>query len=291
MDDFAQLPLKQQHQLLRALEEVPDIASRADFFLWSQGSLKLLLPHGLLMGLLLDERQQALQLECLQSVPYPADLLDRLRHPEHGYLARLARSCDRPGVMLLGDASATPVLNQAAPALALEWQAMKFGYGLLLASGPLIDGVSSYIGLFGLQSAPSVTQAWLLRVLAPQLHFTLMRVKSQPAGAPDPNPNLIEDLTDRQLQILEWVKMGKTNFEISLILDISALTVKNHLQKLFKRLNVHNRAQAVARLMELPAARGPVNGPTASGVVRTGHAPRPLASEPVTQVQNNTATE
>ena len=291
MDDFAQLPLKQQHQLLRALEEVPDIASRADFFLWSQGSLKLLLPHGLLMGLLLDERQQALQLECLQSVPYPADLLDRLRHPEHGYLARLARSCDRPGAMLLGDVSATPGLNQAAPALALEWQAMKFGYGLLLASGPLIDGVSSYIGLFGLQSAPSVAQAWLLRVLAPQLHFTLMRVKSQPAGAPDPNPNLIEDLTDRQLQILEWVKMGKTNFEISLILDISALTVKNHLQKLFKRLNVHNRAQAVARLMELPPTRGPVNGPSASGVVRTGHAPRPLASEPVTQVQNNTATE
>jgi transcriptional regulator EpsA len=287
MDDFAQLPLKQQHQLLRALEEVPDIASRADFFLWSQGSLKQLLPHGLLMGLLLDERQQALQLECLQSVPYPADVLDRLRHPEHGYLARLARSCDGPGVMLLGEGPDTPVLKRAAPALALEWQALDFGCGLLLASGALIDGISSFIALFGLQSAPSVAQAWLLRVLAPQLHFTLMRVKSQPAGAPDPSPNLIEDLTDRQLQILEWVKMGKTNYEISLILDISALTVKNHLQKLFKRLNVHNRAQAVARLMELPAARGPVNGLAVPDIARTGHTARPLASEPVTQVQNN----
>jgi transcriptional regulator EpsA len=288
MDDFAQLPVKQQQQLLRALEEVPDIASRADFFLWSQGSLKLLLPHGLLIGLLFDERQQALQLECLQSVPYPAELLDKLRHPEHGYLARLARSCDGPGVMLLGEATAAPPLKPAAPALAMEWQALNFGYGLLLASGPLIDGVSSFIGLFGLQGAPSATQGWLLRVLAPQLHFTLMRIKNQPAGAPDPNPNLVEDLTDRQLQILEWVKMGKTNYEISLILDISALTVKNHLQKLFKRLNVHNRAQAVARLMELPAGRGSLNGSTAMGIVRTGHASRALASDPVTQVQNNT---
>jgi transcriptional regulator EpsA len=288
MDDFAQLPVNQQHQLLRALDEVPDIASRADFFLWSQGSLKLLLPHGLLVGLLLDERQQALQLECLQSVPYPADLLNRLRHPEHGYLARLARSCDGPGVFRLGDGAVTPVFKQAAPALAAEWQAMGFGYGLLLASGPLIDGVSSVIGRFGLQAAPSLTQGWLLRVLAPQLHFTLMRVKNQPAGAPDPTPNLIEDLTDRQLQILEWVKMGKTNYEISLILDISALTVKNHLQKLFKRLNVHNRAQAVARLMELPAARGAINGQAAPGMVRTGYASRALASDPVTQVENNT---
>ena len=290
MDDLALLPDKLQSQLLRALEEVPDIASRADFFLWSQGHLKMLLPHGLLIGLLLDERQQALQLECLQSVPYRADLLDRLRHPEHGYLARLARSCDGPDILLLGEGSTASALKQPVPAMAMEWQALDFGYGLLLASGPLLDGISSYIGLFGLQAAPSLAQGWLLRVLAPQLHFALMRVKSQPEGAPDPNPNLIEELTDRQLQILQWVKMGKTNYEISLILDISALTVKNHLQKLFKRLNVHNRAQAVARLMELPAPRVPVNVPAVPAVVRTGHAGRPLTGEPVTQVHNNGGT-
>jgi len=86
---------------------------------------------------------------------------------------------------------------------------MGFGYGLLLASGPLIDGVSSFIGLFGLQAAPSLTQGWLLRVLAPQLHVTLMRVEHRPEGAPDPNPNLIEDLTDRQLQILRMGQDGQ----------------------------------------------------------------------------------
>jgi hypothetical protein len=59
-------------------------------------------------------------------------------------------------------------------------------------------------------------------------------------------------LTNRQLEILNWVQQGKTNFEIALILNVSPLTVKNHLQKLFKRLDVHNRTQAVAKVMAMP---------------------------------------
>jgi DNA-binding CsgD family transcriptional regulator len=46
--------------------------------------------------------------------------------------------------------------------------------------------------------------------------------------------------------IMQWVRAGKTNAEIGMILDISAFTVKNHLQRIFKKLNVFNRAQAVA---------------------------------------------
>jgi DNA-binding CsgD family transcriptional regulator len=35
-------------------------------------------------------------------------------------------------------------------------------------------------------------------------------------------------------------------------MSVSPLTVKNHLQKLFKRLDVHNRTQAVAKVMNTP---------------------------------------
>ena len=62
-------------------------------------------------------------------------------------------------------------------------------------------------------------------------------------------PLLIEhDLTDREVEILEWVAMGKTNPEIGSILNISAFTVKNHVQRIFKKLNVTNRAQAVSKI-------------------------------------------
>ena len=44
---------------------------------------------------------------------------------------------------------------------------------------------------------------------------------------------------------MEWVRMGKTNQEIGMILNISAFTVKNHLQRIFKKLDAMNRAQAV----------------------------------------------
>ncbi len=54
-------------------------------------------------------------------------------------------------------------------------------------------------------------------------------------------------LTDRESEVLHWVALGKTNPEIAIILDISAFTVKNHMQRMFRKLNVSNRAQAVSK--------------------------------------------
>jgi DNA-binding CsgD family transcriptional regulator len=61
------------------------------------------------------------------------------------------------------------------------------------------------------------------------------------------------DLTEREVEILDWIAMGKTNPEIGSILDISAFTVKNHVQRVFKKLDVSNRAQAVSKLNFLTA--------------------------------------
>ncbi|QEA12470.1 XrtB/PEP-CTERM-associated transcriptional regulator EpsA [Comamonas flocculans] len=56
------------------------------------------------------------------------------------------------------------------------------------------------------------------------------------------------ELSVRELEIMEWVRQGKTNPEIGMILDISAFTVKNHMQRIFKKLDVLNRTQAVAKI-------------------------------------------
>lgn len=52
-------------------------------------------------------------------------------------------------------------------------------------------------------------------------------------------------LSRREHEIMQWVKGGKTNIEIAQILGISARTVRNHLQNVFRKLDVINRAQAV----------------------------------------------
>lgn len=55
-------------------------------------------------------------------------------------------------------------------------------------------------------------------------------------------------LTDRELEVIEWVKAGKTNQEIATILTITQNTVKSHLKRVYQKLNVSKRAQAVALL-------------------------------------------
>lgn len=82
--------------------------------------------------------------------------------------------------------------------------------------------------------------------------FTLQRYQSPPSSWAGNRMDGSEDedssstLSKREREILHWVSKGKTNIEIGLILNISNFTVKNHLQRTFKKLNVLNRAQAIA---------------------------------------------
>jgi DNA-binding CsgD family transcriptional regulator len=72
-----------------------------------------------------------------------------------------------------------------------------------------------------------------------------------PVSADKPQPLKTDadvGLSAREVDIMEWVRKGKTNQEIGMILDISAFTVKNHVQRIFKKLDVVNRAQAVAKI-------------------------------------------
>jgi DNA-binding CsgD family transcriptional regulator len=56
-------------------------------------------------------------------------------------------------------------------------------------------------------------------------------------------------LTNRENQILAHLCEGKTNPEIALSLSISPLTVKKHLDNIYKKLQVHRRSAAVAKLI------------------------------------------
>jgi transcriptional regulator EpsA len=61
-------------------------------------------------------------------------------------------------------------------------------------------------------------------------------------------------LSARELEIMEWVRMGKTNSEIAAILTLSTFTVKNHMRRIYRKLDVLNRAQAVGSLDRMRAA-------------------------------------
>lgn len=62
-------------------------------------------------------------------------------------------------------------------------------------------------------------------------------------------------MSSREQEVLGWVRAGKTNNEIAQILNISAFTVKNHLQRIYRKIDVINRTQAVAKLEEYARGR------------------------------------
>ena len=65
---------------------------------------------------------------------------------------------------------------------------------------------------------------------------------STPAGAEDP---VFAKLTPREREILVSMSRGATNREIGDRLFISEKTVRNHITKIFEKLDVHSRAQAI----------------------------------------------
>lgn len=52
--------------------------------------------------------------------------------------------------------------------------------------------------------------------------------------------------TPKQLEILHWCSIGKSNSEIAIIMGISDLTVKNHMGSILRKLKASSRTQAVA---------------------------------------------
>jgi DNA-binding NarL/FixJ family response regulator len=58
-----------------------------------------------------------------------------------------------------------------------------------------------------------------------------------------------EDLTSRELEILELLSRGLTNKEIALKTNIAPGTVRNHLANIFKKLHVRCRTEAAAKYL------------------------------------------
>ena len=59
------------------------------------------------------------------------------------------------------------------------------------------------------------------------------------------------DLSDRELEVLTLTAKGQTNKEIGLQLHISSRTVQGHLRKIFSKLDVNSRTEAVTKAISL----------------------------------------
>jgi LuxR family maltose regulon positive regulatory protein len=72
-----------------------------------------------------------------------------------------------------------------------------------------------------------------------------------PISAPAPSAGLEEALNAREIQVLRHFSAGLTNAEVAQEMFLSVNTIKWYAKKIYRKLNVHRRAQAVARARDL----------------------------------------
>ncbi|MBA2548281.1 MAG: response regulator transcription factor [Burkholderiaceae bacterium] len=57
-------------------------------------------------------------------------------------------------------------------------------------------------------------------------------------------------LTARERELLELIAQGRDNAQIAAHLDLSDKTVRNHITRIFSKLEVENRSQAIVMARE-----------------------------------------
>jgi NarL family two-component system response regulator LiaR len=115
-----------------------------------------------------------------------------------------------------------------------------------LVQGALEAGAISYLlkNVSIDELASAIRNAYEGRAtLAPEAAQVLISAATRP-------PRLGHDLTEREREVLALIVEGLSNREIADHLTISHSTVKNHVSNILSKLNVANRAEAVATALQ-----------------------------------------
>lgn len=255
------LSLGELSRILHVVQASLNVRSHYDLLNWMQDDIQAFLPHEIVIAAWGDF---ALGLGCY-------DIVSAL-----------------PGLRTesISDESIQPFVNSLfkrwmvsgnAPYLVTSHQGFEFGgsdsaqslSAMRRMTSALIHGIKDHRGrhdclyvFMGRTPSQPERSRDTLRFLLPYIDAAFRQVAHLPdqyvsgeGGRPNTllsipveHPSLDTGLSARELDIMEWVRKGKTNQEIGMILDISAFTVKNHVQRIFKKLDVVNRAQAVAKM-------------------------------------------
>jgi LuxR family transcriptional regulator, quorum-sensing system regulator CviR len=121
------------------------------------------------------------------------------------------------------------------------------GHGILDVQGTF----GSYFVFARLPGEVGDRESFLLELITPHLHLALMRTiaADQAFGVPENRAPM--PLSPRQLDVLRCINQGKTNKEIAQILSMTGKNVKYHIEQIFTKLAVRNRAQAVSKALLL----------------------------------------
>lgn len=261
MPAASDLSAADRERFLRIVQESLVIDRHFQLFLWLQGEIQRFLPHEVFVAMVGNFETHDIAIDMVSSLPkvrtrsciqcgfrsVALELYDLWKQNEYRMLSLSAG----PGLSLTRTKCDCPV----APMFSMR--------GTILAHG-LRDSRTGTDALYLLMHPDPVLgerEQHMFAMLLPQIDFACRRVVSldDVSTACAPHAGKGFELSAREHEILDWVRLGKTNGEIGRILDISAFTVKNHLQRIYRKMDVLNRAQAIGKL-EDAARRRPSAG-------------------------------
>lgn len=85
-------------------------------------------------------------------------------------------------------------------------------------------------------------------ICPPSVTAALVRCVGRMAGQVR-KPTQVDELTERELEVLALIAAGRANKEIAAELAIGLCTVKNHVHNVLRKLNVERRGEAAALLL------------------------------------------
>lgn len=243
---------------LRIAGEGAALSSHSEVARWLQGDVQRWLPHEAMIVASGDVRCGRLHHDVFSGIPLLHSLgwMPASMGPLLGYL----RDCwvaaqHAPCQVDLGECG--PLLRDctAAQRHALGGMRTAVVHGTMNRA----RGTQRIIAALTSDASPPAGTGAALKLLLPFVDSAFGRISVPGAHAStlaeerDATATALPLLSDREREIMQWVALGKTNPEIGCILSISEFTVKNHMKSIFGKLDVANRAQAVAKLTRLNA--------------------------------------
>jgi len=229
------------------------VHERAHFFTWTQGLLQSLIRHEVLVCVLRNGEPFCLRVDSFSTVAADPKIFREAFLRDASLAPNLIKAWEesrfRPVVCETGDGN--EVLGRGAFARELErvGASRLFVHGTHDADGQMC---SLFVFCCTLRTA-GLRHPYLAQLAVPFLHSAWVRTFMDASAKPPEGqkPTGASNITSREREILKWIFLGKSNIDIGAILNISPLTVKNHVQKVLRKLNVVNRAQAIGKALEL----------------------------------------
>lgn len=227
------------------------VHSRPHFFNWTQGLLQSLIRSDVLICALRNGQPFSFRAESFSTAATNASVFAEAFLQDATATPNLIKAWEenrfRPVACNAGEGGPF-----AGTALARELA--RQGATRIVAHGTH-DATAQVSSLYAFACAPGAVlprQDYFIELLIPSLHAAWLRTQlNRPEGAPGAKQAAATNpLTAREKEILGWIYLGKSNYEVGMILKISPLTVKNHVQKILRKLDVVNRTQAVGKALE-----------------------------------------